>query len=108
MFNKYPKKLKRIPYDTVSYIQIEAEGIQDLNDKQMIASYCLGKLEMVNWYIDLVKSRNEKYIVPQSLTELEHIRAGLEMAYKQVMAVKVKKSSDWPLLDIKYPKGYDG
>ena len=44
MFGK-PKKLKRIPYDLAAYCQIEAEAIKDANDKQMISSYCLGKLE---------------------------------------------------------------
>ena len=47
MFGK-PKKLKKIPYDLVSYIQIETEAINDANDKMMISSYCLGKLEKVN------------------------------------------------------------
>ena len=42
------KKLKKIPYDLVSYILIETEGIKDANDKQMISSYCLGYLEKVN------------------------------------------------------------
>ena len=44
MFNK-PKKLKKIPSDLVSYIQIETEAIRDANDKMMITSYCLSKLE---------------------------------------------------------------
>ena len=48
MFNR-PKKLKRISYDTVAYIQIETEAIRDYNDKQMISSYCISKLEMVNY-----------------------------------------------------------
>ena len=49
------KKLKKIPYDLVSYIQIETEAIKDFNDKQMISSYCLSKLEMVNWYLELLE-----------------------------------------------------
>ena len=40
------KKLKKIPYDLVAYIQIETEAIKDSNDKMMISSSCLGKLEM--------------------------------------------------------------
>lgn len=72
MFGK-PKKLKRISYDTVSYIQIETEAIRDFNDKQMISSYCLHKLELVNWYIELIRAGSEKYIVPQSIQELESI-----------------------------------
>ena len=60
------KKLKRIPVDVVSYIQIETESIRDANDKMMISSYCLNKLELVNWYIQLLEAGSKKYIVPQS------------------------------------------
>ena len=41
------KKLKKIPSDLVSYIQIETEAIRDSNDKMMISSYCLHKLEIL-------------------------------------------------------------
>lgn len=57
------KKLKKIPIDLVSYIQIETEAIKDFNDKQMISSYCLGKLETVNWYLELLETGSKKYIV---------------------------------------------
>lgn len=107
MFNK-PKKLKRISYDTVSYIQIETEAIRDYNDKQMISSYCLNKLEMVNWYIKLLKMGSEKYIVPQDLYELEEIRAQLKACHEQIMRVKITRSGDNTTNDIKYPKGYEG
>ena len=59
------KKLKKIPSDLVSYIQIETEAIKDANDKMMISSYCLGKLELVNWYLELLEVGSKKYIVPQ-------------------------------------------
>lgn len=44
----FKKRLKKIPSDLVSYILIETEAIRDANDKMMISSYCLGKLELVN------------------------------------------------------------
>ena len=105
---KKPKKLKKIPVDLVSYIQIETEAIKDFNDKQMISSYCLGKLEMVNWYLDLLEVGSEKYIVPQSKAYLESVRDGLMECHKQIMSVKIKNPNDRPIVDIKYPKGYEG
>ena len=102
------KKLKKIPYDLVSYIQIETEAIKDANDKQMISSYCLSKLEMVNWYLELLEEGSEKYIVPQSRAHLEMVRDQLMECHKAIMAVKIKNPSERPLLDIKYPKGYEG
>lgn len=102
------KKLKRISYDVVSYIQIEAEAIRDFNDKQMISSYCLHKLEMVEWYIALIDAGSEKYIVPQTREQLETIRNQLMECHKMIMATKITNPNSRPIIDIKYPKGYEG
>ena len=102
------KKLKRIPYDVVSYILIEAEGIESANDKQMISSYCLHKLEMVNWYLELLEAGSEKYIVPHSKAQLERIRDQLMDAHKKIMATKIPDPRTRPIIDIKYPDGYEG
>lgn len=102
------KKLKRIPSDLVSYIQIETEAIKDSNDKMMISSYCLHKLDVVNWYIELLEAGSKKYIVPQSKAHLEMVRDQLMECHKEIMRVKVKNPNDRPLIDIKYPKGYEG
>ena len=102
MFGK-PKKLKKIPYDLISYIQIETEAIKDYNDKQMISSYCLGKLKTVEWYLELLRNGSEKYVVPHSRDELEFIRDQLRACHKEIMAVKIKKPDNNP-----YPKGYEG
>lgn len=107
MFGK-PKKLKKIPSDLVSYIRIETEAIKDSNDKMMISSYCLDKLELVNWYIELLEVGSKKYIVPQSKAHLEMIRDQLMACHKEIMAVKVKNPKDRPIIDIKYPESYDG
>lgn len=107
MFNK-PKKLKKIPSDLVSYIQIETEAIRDVNDKQMISSYCLHKLDVVNWYLELLEAGSKKYIVPQSKAHLEMARDQLMECHKAIMAVKITRPGDRPLLDIQYPQGYEG
>lgn len=102
------KKLKRIPIDLVPYIQIETEAIKDANDKMMISSYCLHKLEVVNWYIELLEVGSKKYIVPQSKAHLEMVRDQLMECHRQIMSVKIKNPKDRPILDIQYPKGYEG
>ena len=58
------------------YIQIETEAIKDANDKMMISSYCLSKLEMVNWYLELLEVGSKKYIVPQSKAHLLNLNVG--------------------------------
>ena len=107
MFKK-SKKLKKIPSDLVSYIQIETETIKNANDKMMISSYCLSKLDLVNWYIELLEVGSRKYIVPQNKAHLEMIRDQLISCHKMIMATKVSNPNDRPIIDIKYPKGYEG
>ena len=102
------KKLKKIPSDLVSYIQIETEAIRDANDKQMISSYCLGKLELVNWYLELLEVGSKKYIVPQSKAHLEMVRDQLMACHKAIMSVKISNPNGRPIIDIKCPKGYEG
>lgn len=102
------KKLKKIPTDLVAYITIETECIKDSNDKMMIASYCLGKIEIVEWYIELLEVGSKKYIVPHTKPYLDSVRTQLLACYKKIMETPIPKSTDRPLIDIKYPKGYEG
>lgn len=101
------KKLKKIPKDTVAYITIETESIKDANDKMMIASYCLDKIEIVEWYIELIDAKSTKYIVPHTRPYLESMRTQLLACYKKIMDTPIPKA-DRPIIDIKYPKGYEG
>ena len=101
------KRLSEIPYDLVSYIEIETEAIKDANDKQMISSYCLSKLRNVEWYIQLLEAGSEQYIVPHSQYELESIRGQLRACHERIMATPIP-SANRPIIDIKYPRGYEG
>ena len=102
------KKLKKIPADLVAYITIEAESIRDATDKHMIASYCIGKIEIVEWYIELIDVGSSKYIVPHSKPYLESLRTQLLACYKKIMATPIPNPATKPLIDIQYPKGYEG
>lgn len=92
----------------ITYIQIETEAIKDANDKMMISSYCLSKLELVNWYIELLEVGSKKYIVPQSKAYLETVRDQLMECHKHIMRVKITSPNERLIIDIKYPKGYEG
>ncbi len=102
------KKLKKIPADLVAYIQIEAECIKDANDKMMISSYCLSKIEIVEWYIELLDTGSKKYVVPHTKPYLESVRTQLLACFKKIMATPIPKPGERPIIDIKYPKGYEG
>lgn len=101
------KKLKKIPADLVAYISIEADAIRDANDKMMISSYCLSKIEIVEWYIELLDVGSKKYIVPHTKPYLESVRTQLLACFKKIMDTPIPKA-DRPLIDINYPKGYEG
>jgi len=105
MFGR-PKKLKKIPSDLLSYIQIEGEAIKDANDKQMIISYAHGKLDTVNWYIDLLTVGSNKYVVPHSMDHLTGLKKQLLAAIKTIMDKQIPSSQG--SLSIQYPKGYEG
>jgi len=103
------KKLKKIPADTVAYITIETESIRDATDKHMIASYCISKIELVEWYIELLEVGSKKYIVPHSKPYLQNMRTQLLQCYKNIMDTKIPKPNERPLIDVnQYPPGYEG
>jgi hypothetical protein len=101
------KRLKKIPADLVAYITIEGESIRTANDKMMIVSYAYGKLEIVEWYIELLDVGTKNYIVPHTYQYLVDMRTQLLAAIKNIMDMPVP-SADRPIIDIKYPKNYEG
>jgi len=102
-----PKKLKKIPSNLLPYIQIEGEAVKNANDKHMIVSYAYRKLDIINWYIELLNNGSKKYSVPHSLDFLNGIRQQLMDIIKKIMDTPIPKV-DRPLMDIKYPEGYEG
>lgn len=102
-----PKRLKKIPNDLIPYIMIEGEAVKDANDKMIIVSYAFSKLEIIDWYIELLEVGSRNYIVPHTKSQLEGIRVQLIAAIKKIMDTPVPKL-DRPIIDIKYPKGYEG
>jgi len=100
------KKLKRIPADLAAYVQIEGEAIRDANDKMMIVSYAYKKIEMIDWYLELLEVGSKKYIVPQSKEHLANIKNQLLSAIQKIMDRPIPKPGD--LIKSIYPPGYEG
>ena len=98
------KKLKKLPRDLVAYISIETEAIKDYNDKAMIASYCISKLDICEWYIELLEVGSKKYIVPHTLPYLKQLRTDLLQCYERIMKVKIDNKTN----EVKIPEGYEG
>jgi len=101
------KKLKPIPSDLLSYIQIEGEAIKDSTDKQMIVSYAHGKMDTINWYIDLLTVGSSRYSVPHSLGQLNSIKQQLQMLIDRIISKPIPSQPPSPT-SYSYPKGYEG
>ena len=101
------KRLKKIPSDLVAYITIEGEAIRDANDKMMIVSYAYGKLEIIEWYLELLEVGSRRYIVPHSKEYLVGVKTQILSAIKRIMDRPIPKPGD-PIISINYPKGYEG
>ena len=101
------KKLKRIPNDLVSYIQIETEAIKTSNDKAMISGYCLSKLKEVEWRIELLECGSQNYVVQDGNGYLESVRSQLQACHSKIMATPIPKANN-SISGLDYPKGYEG
>ena len=64
--------------------------------------------EIVEWYIELLEVGSKKYIVPHTKPYLESVRTQLLACFKRIMEVKIVNPTTRPIIDIQYPKGYEG
>ena len=102
-----PKKLPKIPYSIVAYVQIEGESIRDATDKQMIVQYAYGKIEKIDWYLEILEVGSKKYTVPHTKEHLLTVREHIVAAIKVIMDRKLPKPGN-AIVSVEYPKGYEG
>ena len=87
------KRLKKIPSDLLPYIRMQIDRITDENDKMMLASYTLSKIEIVEWYIELLTVGSNKYVVPHTLPQLQRILQELNFCYKKIVSTRISGAS---------------
>lgn len=103
------KRLKKIPSDLLPYIRMQIDRIEDENDKYMLAGYTQSKIEIVEWYIELLTVGSDRYIVPHTLPQLQRILQELNFCYKKIVSIRVSGGSGSGASsygNIKYPSGY--
>jgi hypothetical protein len=88
-FNKAPKKLKPITRQTIVYIQTSIAEIRDANDRSILAGYCASKLELVDFYLTVLDTQDERYIVPHNRQYLTAVQTQLNALLAQILSVKV-------------------
>ena len=92
-FNR-PKKLKPIPRNVVAYITVEINAIQDTNDQQMLASYTCAKLELVDFYITCIDTKDERYIVPHTREYLVQMQNDLNRLLTRILQIRPVNRND--------------
>ena len=103
------KQLKRIDRNDIDYIAIKIQGIKTETDKLMIVSYINSKMDMVDYYLSILKNPEtaRKYRVPHTIPELEGMRKALFGFKEQALKVVVRERPTDVVL-VSYPAGYEG
>lgn len=90
-----PKKLKAIPIrDIVSYVTVEMNAIKDSNDQAMLAGYVCSKLELIDFYITVLDTHDNRYVVPHTRDYLVNGQKQLSDLLTQILKIKPINKSD--------------
>lgn len=108
-FTKKPKKLKPIPRDIIPYITVELNNIQDANDQAMLSGYTCSKLELVDFYLNVLDTNDARYIVPHTKNYLVQMQNDLNKLLAQILKIKPINRNDrvWQV-NVNYPEGWRG
>jgi len=108
-FSRKPKKLKPIPRDLIPYITIELNAIKDANDQAMLSGYICSKLDLVDFYLNCIDLKDERYIVPHTREYLVGLQNQLNNLLAQVLKIKPVNRNDrvWRA-NVTLPEGWRG
>ena len=102
-----PKKLKPIPRDIISYVTNEIRNMQDTRDQAMWAGYVSNKLEFVDFYITVIDTNDERFIVPHTRDYLVNMQRDLNRLLTQILHTKPYNKYD-RVWQMNLPDGYQG
>lgn len=104
---KRPKKLKPIPRDIIAYITVEMNAIQDSNDQAMLSGYTCSKLELVDFYLNVIDTKDDRYIVPHTREYLVNMQTELNKLLTQILRIRPVNKND-RVWKVNYPDGWRG
>ena len=99
-------KMKRIDPAELDYIALELNNIKSNDDKMMLVSYIYSKLDIIDYYIALIDSKNPKYSVPHSRESLVQMKQRLNDYRIQAINRKLPEVNYG--ISIQWPTGYEG
>lgn len=102
------KKLKRIDPADIDYIDVQIANMKSNDDKMLLISYIYSKLDVINYYIDILNDKKsvKKYDVPHTLQQLTAMRDRLEKIRSIAISYKVPEIKYG--INVNYPAGYLG
>lgn len=108
-FSKRPKKLKPIPRDIIPYITVEMNAIQDTNDQAMLSGYTCSKLELVDFYLNVIDQNDARYIVPHTRDYLVNMQNELNKLLAAILKLRPVNKNDrvWRV-GVNYPEDWRG
>ena len=107
-FDIFKKKMKRIDPSIPDYIAIRKGDIKSNDDKLMLVSYIYSKIDLINYYLDIMENPQtaNKYIFYNSKNELIRIREALEKDRIEILNYKIPEVRY--SIQVQYPTGYEG
>lgn len=105
-FNR-PKKLKPIPRDIIQYVNDQIRDLDSSNDQAMLASYVSNKLEFVDFYITVIDTHDERFIVPHTRDYLVTMQKDLNGLLTRILNARPVNKYD-RVWRVTYPEGYEG
>lgn len=108
-FSKKPKKLKPIPRSIIAYITVEKNDIQDANDQAMLSGYTCSKLDLVEFYLNVIDCQDERYIVPHPREYLVWMQKELTRLLNEILKMKpVNRSNNVWQYGVTLPQDWRG
>ena len=102
------KKLSKIDPAELDYIDIKTNEIKNENDKMMLISYIHSKLDIIDFYLGILKDPKlaKKYNVPNSADQLERMRTRLLTSRENILKYKIPERNKGII--IAWPENYEG
>lgn len=104
------KKLEKIEPYQIDYIDTKIGSIRTDNDKLMLLSYVHSKLDMVQFYMDILMDpiESKKYRVPHTMGYLKSTKDILEKQRDRILRTRTNNDLQMAYLSVNYPSGYEG
>lgn len=101
------KKLDKIKQSQLDYIQAKIDDIDSVDDKLALLTYANSKLELCEYYLELLNNpvASKRYVIPNSEKQLIQFRNQLNILRGMIFKYKIQKGDDFVVF---YPDKYEG